>query len=54
MVGEPIKVKKLPRTDAGFDAEVDRVHAAFVKALHALYNEYRGEYGWADRELSIE
>lgn len=54
VVGEPIKLKKLARTDPGFSDEVDRVHAAFVKALQDLYNEYRGTYGWADRELSIE
>lgn len=47
-------VKQLPRTDPGFNAEVDRVHAAFVASLQSLYNQYRGEYGWADRELSIE
>ena len=34
-------VKQLPRTDPGFNAEVDRVHAAFVASLQSLYNQYR-------------
>jgi len=33
---------------------VDKLLEAVVAGLQALYDRHKGEYGWADRPLSIE
>ncbi|KAF8056113.1 DGAT2D [Scenedesmus sp. PABB004] len=52
-VGAPIPVPRLPRGAPGYEEAVDAAHAAFVKALAALYHKHRAAYGWEDRELVI-
>ncbi|KAG2429040.1 hypothetical protein HXX76_011282 [Chlamydomonas incerta] len=52
--GKPIPVPKVPRDSPDFDKEVDKLLEATITELGEMYNRHRGEYGWADRPLSIE
>ncbi|KXZ51089.1 hypothetical protein GPECTOR_14g72 [Gonium pectorale] len=51
---KPIPVPKVPRDSPDFDAEVDKLLGATIKELGEMYDRHRGEYGWANRPLSIE
>lgn len=47
--------QKNPKEDPlGFDAEVDRAHAAVVEELKGLYDRHKASYGWQDRPLVIQ
>ncbi|PNH06113.1 Diacylglycerol O-acyltransferase 2 [Tetrabaena socialis] len=52
--GRPIPVPKVARDSPDFDAEVDKLLAATIQELREMYDRHRGEYGWADRPLTIE
>ncbi len=53
-VGNPVSVgPPLPRSDPGFDAQVEKVHAEVVEAVREVYYRHREHYGWGDRELVI-
>lgn len=56
VTGRPVKVKKTdPKQDlSGFEAEVDRAHAAVVEELKGLYDRHKAEYGWQNRPLVIQ
>lgn len=51
VVGAPLEVVKVPRADPGFAAAVDETHARYMERLAGLFERYKGEYGWHDREL---
>lgn len=55
-VGKPVVTKQMTEADdpEAFAAEVDRVHAEFMKRLAEVYDKYRGMYGWEDMPLRIE
>jgi hypothetical protein len=53
VTGCPIPVNKMAKTDPGFEAEVDRVHALVMSELQALYDRHKAEYGWKERPLVI-
>ena len=42
---------KLETDDACFDAEVDRVHAAYKAEIAATFERYRAQFGYEAREL---
>ena len=44
-------MKKLAPEDPGFDAEVERVHAAYKAEIVATYERYRQQFGYGQREL---
>lgn len=52
VVGKPIEVQLAERPS---QAHIDSVHAQFVGALTALFDEYKAAYGeeWRDRKLII-
>ena len=39
--------------DPGFEARVEKVHAAYVEAIKKVYYTHRVDYGWGDRPLVI-
>lgn len=51
VVGSPVPVRRVPRSDPGFEAAVEETHAAYMHSLQALYNKHKGQYGWADHPL---
>jgi Diacylglycerol acyltransferase len=52
-VGAPIPVPKVSPGDPGYADAVDAAHAALVDALVALYDKYKGQYGWQQRPLLV-
>jgi 2-acylglycerol O-acyltransferase 2 len=52
-VGAPIPVPKIAPGQPGYADAVDDAHSQLVKALVDLYEKYRGQYGWHDRELVV-
>eukprot|EP00775_Hariotina_reticulata_P009197 gene9197-9364_t len=52
-VGAPIPVTKVARGEPGFQEAVNAAHAQLVMALADLYQKYKGQYGWEDRELVV-
>ena len=59
VLGKPIPTKASPAADARdeasaagvFDAEVDRVHAAYKTELRRLYTEHKARFGYEGRDL---
>jgi hypothetical protein len=43
----------MQRSDPGFEEHVERMHAAMVEAIKAVYYKHREGYGWGDRPLVI-
>nr|QNL10705.1 acyl-CoA: diacylglycerol acyltransferase 2B [Haematococcus lacustris]QNL10739.1 acyl-CoA: diacylglycerol acyltransferase 2-2 [Haematococcus lacustris] len=54
VTGSPIQIAKTSRNEAGFQAEVDRVHGLVVKELQALYDRHKASFGWQDKPLEIQ
>lgn len=52
-VGAPIPVPRIAPGQPGYAEAVEAAHAQLVDALVALYEKYRGQYGWDDRELVV-
>jgi len=52
-VGAPIPVPHIARGQPGFQEAVDAAHAELVAALADLYQKYKTQYGWEERELVI-
>ena len=51
----PIPVPKgLRPGDPGFDSAAGQLVDATVSGLQQMYDRHKVDYGWADRELSIE
>lgn len=53
VVGKVVPVKKTAPTDPGFAAAVDDAHSRVMVEMQALYDKYKGLYGWQDRPLVI-
>eukprot|EP00882_Tetradesmus_deserticola_P006767 GHRQ01007123.1.p1 GENE.GHRQ01007123.1~~GHRQ01007123.1.p1 ORF type:complete len:345 (+),score=115.83 GHRQ01007123.1:1057-2091(+) len=56
VVGPPVAVEKVARTDPRFQEVVDETHGRYMATLQALHDKYRAVYGatcegWADRQL---
>ena len=56
VVGPPVAVEKVARTDPRFQAVVDETHGRYMATLQALFDKYRGVYGataegWVERQL---
>lgn len=52
--GRPIPVPKVSRDAPDFEQQVDKLLNATIDELQAMYDRHKGEYGWANRPLSIE
>ncbi|KAI8466329.1 MAG: diacylglycerol acyltransferase-domain-containing protein [Monoraphidium minutum] len=53
-IGMPISVgPAMPRSDPRFEEHVERMHAAVVEGVRAVYYRHRGAYGWGNRPLVI-
>lgn len=50
-LGKPCAVKQLATDDAGFDAEVQRVHAEYQAELIATYERHKDAFGYGSRAL---
>lgn len=50
-IGRPCVVQQLAPEEAGFDAEVERVHAAYKAEIRAIYERYKLQFGYEQREL---
>jgi len=50
-IGKPCAVKQLVPEEAGFDAEVERVHKAYKAQIAETYEKYRTQFGYGGREL---
>eukprot|EP00966_Prymnesium_polylepis_P163678 3783841-Prymnesium_polylepis.1 len=51
VIGKPCAVRQLAPGDDGFDAEVERVHAAYKAEIRATYQANRVRFGYENREL---
>jgi 2-acylglycerol O-acyltransferase 2 len=56
VVGPPVAVEKVSRSDPRFQEVVDETHGRYMATLQALFEKYKGVYGatcegWADRQL---
>ena len=51
VVGPPVPVPKLPRSDPNFAAVVDDVHQRYMDTLQQLYDTHKGTYGWQSHPL---
>jgi 2-acylglycerol O-acyltransferase 2 len=47
---EPIRVKRLAPSDAGYEAEVNRVHREVVSAVERVFVEYKEAFGYGEEE----
>eukprot|EP01087_Luapelamoeba_hula_P000439 TRINITY_DN10329_c0_g1_i1.p1 TRINITY_DN10329_c0_g1~~TRINITY_DN10329_c0_g1_i1.p1 ORF type:complete len:392 (-),score=47.70 TRINITY_DN10329_c0_g1_i1:67-1164(-) len=50
VIGTPIEVV---RVDNPSKEQIDKLHAQFVAALQELFDEFKGEFGWQDKQLEI-
>jgi hypothetical protein len=53
VMGEPMELFACKELSQPTDQEVDTAHAAYIKALTALFNERKVELGWGDLELEV-
>lgn len=52
--GAPIDCgPKMSRDDPNFNKRVDEIHSIFRTAIQNIFDEHKGEYGWAHKELVI-
>lgn len=43
----------LPRDDPMFEVRVAEVHKQFISDVERIFENYKHEYGWGDKELEI-
>ncbi len=53
VLGKPLQLPPPATAGAPTDAEVDAAHAVYVAALRRLFDEHKGRFGYADRELVV-
>jgi len=51
VVGPPVTVTKVARSDPSFAAAVDDVHHRYMQTLQTLYDRHKHTYGWEHHPL---